>query len=118
MTVLLVGIGSSLGAAGRYAINRYFEKRPHPFPKATLVINITGAFILGFFVGMQMDHTSYLFFGTGVMCGYTTFSTMNFELFLLAKDNRRAFFIYFLSTYVVGLLASFLGILCGTMLSR
>ena len=114
MTLLLVGIGSALGAACRYAINRFFEKRPHPFPKATLFINLTGAFILGFFVGMQMNHTMYLFFATGLMGGYTTFSTMNFELFLLLKENKRLFRWYFISTYVLGLLASFLGIICGS----
>lgn len=101
---------------GRYGINRFFEKRPHPFPKATLLINLTGAFILGIFAGLHLNQPLYLFLGTGMMGGYTTFSTFNFELLTLYKENRRFFYWYFCLSYGFGLLLSFLGLWLGSML--
>lgn len=115
MAFLLVGFGAALGAVCRYGINRYFEKRPHFFPKATLVINLTGAFILGVIVGLQIDQQLYLLLGTGVMGGYTTFSTFNFELLSLYQEHRRSFYLYFGLTYAGGLLLSFLGLLVGQL---
>lgn len=114
MSFLLVGLGASIGAMLRYSINLLFEKLPYPYPWATQVINLTGAFILGVIAGMNLDHSLYLLLGTGLMGGYTTFSTLNFELFTLYKSNKKLFYIYFSVTYVVGLLFSFLGILAGT----
>lgn len=113
MNFLLVGLGASIGAMSRYGINRFFEKRPHPFPKATLLINLTGAFILGVLVGLKIDSQLYLLLGTGVMGGYTTFSTFNFELLTLYQKHRSYFYWYFGITYGCGLLLSFLGLLVG-----
>lgn len=116
MDFLLVGFGASLGVVCRYSINRFFEKRPHPFPKATLVINLTGAFILGMIVGLHIQQQLYLLLGTGLMGGYTTFSTFNFELLTLYKSQRRYFYLYFGVTYGAGLLLSFLGLMIGQAL--
>lgn len=117
MAYIVVGIGAAMGAVLRYGINRYFERRPHPFPKATLLINLSGALILGILAGLQIDQHLYLLFGTGIMGGYTTFSTMTIELFTLLKTNRQYFYLYFFSTYIVGLTASFIGLMIGAYLN-
>lgn len=117
MTYIAVGFGAAIGAVLRYGINRFFERKPHPFPKATLLINLSGALILGILAGLQIDQQVYLLLGTGIMGGYTTFSTMTIELFTLLKSNRQLFYLYFLSTYVVGLTASFIGLMIGVYLN-
>lgn len=116
MSFLFVGLGASVGAMLRYSINLLFEKLPHPYPWATQIINLSGAFILGIIAGMNLDHSLYLLLGTGLMGGYTTFSTLNFELFTLYKSNKKLFYIYFGVTYVFGLLFSFLGVLAGSII--
>lgn len=114
MSFLFVGLGASIGAMLRYSINLLFEKLAHPYPWATQIINLSGAFILGIIAGMNLDHSLYLLLGTGLMGGYTTFSTLNFELLTLYKVNKKLFYVYFSVTYVVGVLFSFFGILAGT----
>jgi CrcB protein len=116
MTYVIVGLGAAIGAVLRYGMNRLFERWSQHFPMATLLINISGALILGILAGLQIDQTMYLLLGTGVMGGYTTFSTMMFESFSLLKTNRKYFYLYFFSTYVVGLIASFVGVVIGSYL--
>lgn len=116
MAFLLVGCGAALGAMLRYGINRFFEKRPHPYPFATQLINLTGALLLGIFAGLHLDQSWYLFLGTGLMGGYTTFSTFNFELFTLYRNERSLFYTYFTVSYGGGLILSFLGVWLGSLL--
>lgn len=117
MSFLLVGLGASLGAVTRYGINRFFEKRPHPYPFATQLINLTGALLLGIFAGLHLNQSWYLFLGTGMMGGYTTFSTFNFELFTLYRNDRPLFYTYFAISYGGGLLLGFVGVFLGSLLS-
>lgn len=118
MNLLLVGFGAALGAMARFAINRFFEKRPHPYPKATQIINLTGAFLLGIFSGLHLNDGLYLFLGTGMMGGYTTFSTFNFEMLTLYQTKRKLFYYYFALSYGGGLLLSFFGVALGSFLAK
>ncbi|MHC5375573.1 fluoride efflux transporter FluC [Enterococcus sp. LJL120] len=117
MNFLLVGTGAAMGALIRYSINLLFEKLPHPYPFATQIINLSGAFLLGIFAGMNLSNSLYLLLGTGLMGGYTTFSTLNFELFILLKENRKLFYWYFAITYVVGIVFCFAGLVVGKILA-
>ncbi|GCF93246.1 putative fluoride ion transporter CrcB 1 [Enterococcus florum] len=116
INTILVGTGAALGAMLRFTLNTYFEPRTKRLPKATFLINLTGSFLLGLFFGVHLSQNVYLFLGTGVMGGYTTFSTYNFELFVLFQEDRAMFYRYLVGTYGFGLLCSFLGILVGTSL--
>jgi CrcB protein len=64
------------------------------FPWGTLVINITGSFILGVVTGSVMYHhvapTLKLIIGTGFCGGFTTFSTANFETVRLIEEHKLA----------------------------
>lgn len=115
MNMLLVGLGAALGAMARFFINRFFEKRPHPYPWATQIINLTGAFLLGVFSGLHLSDAAYLFLGTGMMGGYTTFSTFNFELLTLWQAKPKLFYRYFAISYGGGLFLSFLGVFVGSL---
>ncbi len=117
MNFLLAGIGASIGAMLRYTITNYGKKhwewignKFSNLPTPTLFINLTGAFILGFIFGIKTNVFIYAIVGTGVLGGYTTFSTMNTELVELYKSkNYRGFIFYALSSYLGGLILVFVG---------
>ncbi|GAF41686.1 hypothetical protein FC83_GL002176 [Agrilactobacillus composti DSM 18527 = JCM 14202] len=115
MPYLYVAIGASLGAMGRYKftalVKHLIETK---LPLATLLINWSGAFILAFLWGVQVPQFWYQFLGTGILGGFTTFSTLNSELAgLLYQRAVRVFVRYFLLTYVGGLLLAALGFVLG-----
>ena len=123
MNLLLAGIGASIGAMIRYAITNYgkrhwewFGKKFSNLPIPTLLINLTGAFILGFVFGIKANVLVYAIVGTGVLGGYTTFSTMNTELVELYKSkNYRGLTFYALASYLGGLILVFTGYYLGTL---
>lgn len=124
MNLLLAGLGASIGAMLRYAITNYGKKhwewvgkKFSNLPIPTLFINLTGALILGFIFGIGSNVFFYAFVGTGILGGYTTFSTVNTELVELYKSkNYRGLVFYVFSSYVGGLILVFagyyLGVLC------
>ena len=72
MPYLLVGVGGMLGATLRYAVSLIIVS-----PFATLLVNLLGAFILALILARTKRS---LFFGTGVLGSFTTFSTFSYEL--------------------------------------
>lgn len=89
-TYLLVGLGAAVGAILRYDITKAIKNRISGyFPLATLLINLSGAFILGVFAGMFVSSSNqYLLLGTGLCGGFTTFSTMSYETAILFREKR------------------------------
>lgn len=92
----------------------------HGFPTATLFINLTGAFILGWFytITIQRMYVHPLFrlgLGTGFLGAFTTFSTFAVEMWKLMNagmDSTAALYVTF--TVIGGLLACWIGILAGS----
>jgi len=82
---LIIGLGGFLGANVRYLVGGWAaEKWGGSFPFGTLLINVTGSFILGAFMAFITDRLALdprwrLFFAVGFLGAYTTFSTYNFE---------------------------------------
>ncbi|CCI82715.1 fluoride efflux transporter CrcB [Lactobacillus hominis] len=115
ITALYIGLGASLGAISRYAITNFGKKHfSHVFPFATLLINLSGAFILGFLFAKQVSPVIYAFLGTGILGGYTTFSTLNTELIGQLKDKKiRRFLLYLILSYAGGLILVFAGYFLG-----
>ena len=85
MRFLAVGLGGALGAMARYGVSlaiATFWRRE--FPLATLIANISGCFLLGFFATLgteriPIDPTMRLLIMTGFIGAYTTFSTFEYE---------------------------------------
>lgn len=78
-SVLLVGLGGALGAVCRYLIGRIPVHAP--FPILTLLINVTGALLIGAVTGFMLrgnglSEAAVLFWKTGVCGGFTTFSAV------------------------------------------
>jgi CrcB protein len=114
---LAVGIGGAIGAMLRYAVGAAFLQRFGPgFPWGTFFINVTGSFLIGVVAQLAitrafgMTPTVRLFAATGVLGGYTTFSTFSLDTFTLLTDGAGAMAALYASGSVVcGFIAAFLG---------
>jgi CrcB protein len=120
MEYLVVGLGGFLGANARYVVASWVVQRFGAlFPYGTFIINMSGSFILAFFLAYLQDrtfiHPHYrLFFAVGFLGAYTTFSTFTYEsLRLLQEGNLLLGLINVLGSASVGLLGAFLGFVLG-----
>ncbi|HEU4706202.1 MAG TPA: fluoride efflux transporter CrcB [Solirubrobacterales bacterium] len=78
-----------LGALARFALDSAVSSRfGRDFPLGTLVVNLSGALVLGFLVGVSLDGDRYLLAGTAVLGSYTTFSTWMLEAQRLGEDGE------------------------------
>jgi CrcB protein len=115
--LLAVGIGGGIGAILRYAIGLAFIQRFGPgFPWGTFVINVTGCFFIGVIAQLALSRsfgvtpTVRLFAATGVLGGYTTFSTFSLDTMVLAADGAFALSAaYAMGSVVAGILAAYAG---------
>ncbi len=91
---LWVALGAVLGANLRYGVARYVGRVvPIDFPLSTLLINITGSFILGAFFMWAREHSYVnsnwrLVVAVGFCGGYTTFSSFAWESYALMREGR------------------------------
>lgn len=93
VTALLVCAAGGVGAAMRLVLDGLIRERvPSTYPVATTAINVSGSLILGLVAGLAAYHLLpppwQLVAGTGLLGGYTTFSTASFETVRLAEDRR------------------------------
>jgi CrcB protein len=115
--LLFVGIGGGLGSILRYVISVFVGKHiPIIFPLGTLIVNISGCFLIGVFYSLIARHAEFntewrLFLITGICGGYTTFSTFSYDgLILLKQGSNLSFLFYVLGSVVIGLLATVAGV--------
>lgn len=113
MDTLLISVGAIVGANARYWVGVLFS---HLLPLAviswgTLVINITGSFALGLFLGWDSIHHDTgqwrLLVATGFCGAYTTFSTFSAETFTLMRSGDHLVALgYVVLSVVAGLTAA------------
>lgn len=122
MTTVLVWAGvfviGGLGAMLRFAVDREVSRRAaRAFPIGTLVVNISGALLLGFFAGLAFSPHVALLAGTAFCGSYTTFSTWMFETHRLAEERQMYSAIAnIVVSVVLGLAAAWLGQTIGASL--
>lgn len=118
--ILWVGLGGFLGANARYLLAGWAARHFGTFfPYGTFIINITGSFILGFFLAFAelrpwVHPSARLFFPIGFVGAYTTFSTYTYESMVLMQ--RGEFMLgatYIVGSVMAGLIAVFAGIALG-----
>lgn len=91
--VLLVALGGAVGSALRYGVTLFAQGRfSAEFPYGTLAVNVVGSLLLGAIMTLAdrtdlMPPTLRLALGTGVMGGFTTYSTFNYETYRLAAND-------------------------------
>lgn len=105
--MIITGIGAAIGALVRYNLTAFIKgKLGTNFAIATLIINLTGAFLLG----IVKDTEFALLVGTGILGGYTTFSTYNVDLLTLIRNKAWSKACsYFVLSGIIGPVVAFLG---------
>lgn len=117
--IIFVSMAGSLGALSRYLLGRSIaEQVSAQFPLGTLVINVTGAFVIGLLFSLVGRHMLSMYLqtvlATGFLGGYTTFSTMSWEGVQLVRGGSTTLgFLYLGGTVVLGLFAAALGTALG-----
>ena len=93
MQLLLVGLGGFAGAVARWLVDGWVsERNPSAFPLGTLVVNLTGSFLLGVLFAWAIERNVLpADVRAPVMIGfigaYTTFSTFMLESWRLVEDG-------------------------------
>src|SRR5215218_5618485 len=93
--MLLLMLGGALGTCARYVLGRWVSGQPwaEGFPYGTLIINVSGSFVLGFAWVVILERLRpeyqalYLLVGVGFCGGFTTFSTFELETLKLVRDG-------------------------------
>jgi len=117
--IALVGVSGALGAVSRYLLGRFIAERViSQFPLGTLIINVTGAFLIGVLfalVGHKIISTGQqTILATGFLGGYTTFSTMSWEGVQIARSgNTVNSMLYLGGSLVLGLACAAAGLVLG-----
>ena len=118
---LLVAIGGGTGALVRYvAASAIMTRFGGKFPLGTLVINVTGSFLIGFLMTMlterlQLDPRWRLLLVVGFLGGYTTFSSFEWETYTAVRGGELwAGMLNVVSSVMLGYVAVSLG----SMLAR
>lgn len=121
--VLGVGMTGALGAGARYLTVEWIAHRwRRPFPLAIWLINVVGSFLLGFLTTALATPTQLdlrLLLGAGFLGGYTTFSTLSYETFALARRNETLLaWLNAVGSVLAGLIAAFLGLWLGLRIGQ
>lgn len=122
LATALVFIGGGIGAAARHGVNllsmRWFGVN---FPWGTFAVNLIGSFLIGLLAAYFAYRTNIagtqhtrLFLITGVLGGFTTFSSFSLDFAMLFERGEfGGATLYVIGSVAVSLVAVFLGLLAG-----
>ena len=112
-TIFFIAIGGAVGSVLRYLISRIFTTS---FPLGTLVVNVIGCLLIGFFYGIFANRGCHLssevraMLTVGLCGGFTTFSTfINDSCKLVSLDQYLQAGLYLSSSIILGFFALYLG---------
>jgi len=115
--ILAVAAGGALGAVVRYLVaigsGRLFGT---DFPWGTLIINVTGSFLIGLFAALfairwNLPQTARIFLTVGICGGYTTFSTFSLDAWYLIERGQT----WASAAYMIGSVVLSVGALIAAM---
>ena len=106
--VVLVCIGGAIGSGLRYLVATWAAEAFGPgFPRGTLIENVDGSFLVAVIIDASLRTTAVsatlrLFLTTGVMGGFTTYSSFNYETTRLLEDGSVGLALLNISMTVLG----------------
>ena len=122
-TAVAIAAAGALGALARYGLEGFVSRRaPGAFPWGTFVVNVSGAFVLGFVFTLMTEQLSVAPWVRGAVTigflgAYTTFSTLSFETYRLVEDGALGIAAAnALGSLAAGLGAVYLGVVAGRAL--
>lgn len=126
LTYFWVALGGALGSAARFWISNLAAARwGETFPWGTLLINVSGSFLIGILAGHSTATDSWFasdsarkFLMVGICGGYTTFSAFSLQTLTLAqKEQWLSAGLYILASVALCLVATWLGYLLGAAIN-
>ncbi|AGT10215.1 fluoride efflux transporter CrcB [Paracoccus aminophilus] len=118
LTFLQVALGGALGATARYAVNVAVGRLMPGFPLATLLINVSGSFLMGLVVTLlALRGGQHLapFLMTGILGGFTTFSAFSLDTMTLWQRGQGSLAVTYVALSVG---ASLVAIIAGMAFGR
>lgn len=116
MQWLMIAIGGALGSVARFASVSYLTPLfNYRFPFGTFIVNIVGSFLIGVAYVVLVEKAALpgewrLFFMTGILGGFTTFSAFSLEMVQMWQEGHVLLSIaYATSSVVLGLLMAYVG---------
>jgi CrcB protein len=124
LTIALIMVGAGLGATARFFLAQWAAARfGASFPYGTLLINLTGSFLLGLIYTILLRANpataplARAFLGVGLLGGYTTFSSFSYETSqLLLEGNLLGAIVNPLASVLGGVIVCVLGIALGNLM--
>lgn len=113
--IIIIASGGAIGSVFRYVLSYLFQKASKGmFPWGTLLVNLSGALVLGFLWGVcETTNVSFhmrTFLFVGILGAYTTFSTFCLENFSLVRNGEYIYaLVNVLASNILGILLVFLG---------
>lgn len=114
---MLIGLGSFIGGVGRYYLTILLQNRfITSIPYGTLAVNVIGCFLIGMIYGLSEKVTLngewQLFLTTGILGGFTTFSSFSYETISLFRDQQYGYALLNIGiSILLGLAATMVGII-------
>jgi fluoride exporter len=121
-TAITIGVAGSLGALARYGVEGAIARRAGSLPWATLVVNLSGSFLLGLVVTLLGERLAIApwvrsALAIGFLGAYTTFSTLSLESYrLLEARSYTLAGANLLGSVSAGLVALYGGVVVGRVL--
>ena len=114
MSFIYVGFGGFIGALARYSFNLIFGSiLGLPIPLATLFVNILGSFVMGvifYFTSNNSSEFYKLFFMTGILGGFTTFSAFSLDsINMFIEKEYQNLFLYISISVFLSIFSLYLG---------
>jgi CrcB protein len=120
---IAVAVGGGAGALLRYYIQNWALGRlGAAFPYGTLIVNISGAFLIGLFMTIFLNHLHIspvwrVFIVTGILGGFTTFSALTWESYaLFEKGGIAQSLLYTGGSFFGGMIALLIGSFLGSLI--